>query len=260
MHLRGGALFASNTILTTSTVPMAFKQRRQLFPEKLWELVNKPTSGIKWSPDGKRIEVERGQLEKFLHKSQQQQTKFRSHNFDSFIRQLHFYGFKKSGNSYHHDKFQQGQPESLPSMKRKYSMQVKHPHRRLQPAPRIESIRHHHTISRTIRPAKLEPLEEPVTNSVTPFNTPSPSPPSSSKQAQSTTTLTMYTLKPRKASNDLAFDNVREDEVCATKSDNSLSISIPVDYSNWPKTLVLDNYRFGNQNILSAYFIYGHNT
>ena len=89
--------------------------RRQLFPEKLWDLVNKPASGIQWSPDGKRIEVERTQLEKFIG------TKFRSHNFDSFIRQLHFYGFRKCGNSYHHDKFQRGQPDALLTMKRKYS-------------------------------------------------------------------------------------------------------------------------------------------
>lgn len=89
--------------------------KRQLFPEKLWDLVNQPASGIQWSPDGKRIEVERTQLEKFIG------TKFRSHNFDSFIRQLHFYGFRKCGNSYHHDKFQRGHPEALYSMKRKYS-------------------------------------------------------------------------------------------------------------------------------------------
>lgn len=89
--------------------------RRQLFPEKLWELVNKPGSGIQWSPDGKRIEVDRKQLEKFIG------TKFRSQNFDSFIRQLHFYGFRKCGNSYHHEKFQRGQPEALLAMRRKYS-------------------------------------------------------------------------------------------------------------------------------------------
>lgn len=89
--------------------------RRQLFPEKLWDLVNKPESGVQWSPDGKRIEVQRTELEKTIH------TKFRSQNFDSFIRQLHFYGFRKCGNSYHHDKFQRGQPEALLTMKRKYS-------------------------------------------------------------------------------------------------------------------------------------------
>lgn len=91
--------------------------RRQLFPEKLWDLVNKPDSGVKWTPDGKKIEVERAQLEKLIG------TKFRSKNFDSFIRQLHFYGFRKSGNYYQHDKFQRGQPEALHTMKRKYSNQ-----------------------------------------------------------------------------------------------------------------------------------------
>lgn len=89
--------------------------KRQLFPEKLWDLVNKPDSGIHWSEDGLSIELERSQLEKFIG------TKFRSHKFDSFIRQLHFYGFRKNGNSYHHDKFQRGHPEALLTMKRKYS-------------------------------------------------------------------------------------------------------------------------------------------
>lgn len=89
--------------------------KRQLFPEKLWDLVNKPDSGIEWTEDGTKIEVERSQLEKLIG------TKFRSKNFDSFIRQLHFYGFRKNGNYYQHDKFQRGQPEALKTMKRKYS-------------------------------------------------------------------------------------------------------------------------------------------
>lgn len=89
--------------------------RRQLFPEKLWELVDQPSSGIQWSSDGKRIEVNRTLLENY------DGIKFRSHNFDSFIRQLHFYGFRKTGNSYYHDQFQKGKPEALLSMKRKYS-------------------------------------------------------------------------------------------------------------------------------------------
>lgn len=92
--------------------------RRQLFPEKLWDLVNKADSGVKWTPDGKKIEVERAQLEKLIG------TKFRSKNFDSFIRQLHFYGFRKNGNYYQHDRFQRGQPEALHTMKRKYSNQT----------------------------------------------------------------------------------------------------------------------------------------
>lgn len=92
--------------------------RRQLFPEKLWDLVSKPASGIQWSADGKRIEVDKLELEKCLG------TKFRLHKFDSFIRQLHLYGFKKCGNSYHHEKFQRGRPETLLTMKRKYSNQL----------------------------------------------------------------------------------------------------------------------------------------
>jgi hypothetical protein len=111
------------------------KQKRQLFPAKLWDLVNnQPTSGIHWSKNGKRIEIDRGQLQRFLQASLLDRstyqnadspscgnTKFRSHNFDSFIRQLHFYGFKKAGNSYFHEKFQRDRPEALCTMKRKYS-------------------------------------------------------------------------------------------------------------------------------------------
>lgn len=97
------------------------QKKRQLFPEKLWELVHKPSSGIRWSPDGKEIEIERVKLERFL------QTKFRSNNFDSFIRQLHFYGFKKCGNSYRHEKFQRAHPTAHLSMKRKYSNLSKSP-------------------------------------------------------------------------------------------------------------------------------------
>lgn len=89
--------------------------KRQLFPEKLWDLVNMPDSGVQWSTDGKNIEVQRCQLEKLIG------SKFRSSNFDSFIRQLHFYGFRKCGDSYHHNRFQRGQPDAVLSMKRKYS-------------------------------------------------------------------------------------------------------------------------------------------
>lgn len=89
--------------------------RRQLFPEKLWDLVHNTDSGIDWSADGTCIEVERTLLEKSIG------AKFRSQNFDSFIRQLHFYGFRKAGNSYYHEKFQQNQLEQVLTMKRKYS-------------------------------------------------------------------------------------------------------------------------------------------
>lgn len=89
--------------------------KRLLFPAKLWDLVHKPESGVKWSEDGTCIEVERAQLEKSFG------NMFRSRNFDSFIRQLHFYGFRKAGNSYLHEKFQRHRFNEVLTMKRKYS-------------------------------------------------------------------------------------------------------------------------------------------
>lgn len=239
---------------------MAAKQRRQLFPEKLWDLVNKPTSGIKWSPDGKRIEVERSQLEKFLQTKLcdrnfqgSQQTKFRSHNFDSFIRQLHFYGFKKSGNSYHHDKFQRGQPEALHTMKRKYS-NISIP---------ISSNSEYHRISKlkeTMQPTQsLMPISNSMMTKTQTLATKTTILDSSDSGRNE---VTMYTLKPTGSSEDLAFDSVREDKVKATSDERSIRIAIPANMNDntgknvWPKTLVLDNYWNGNQNILSAYFIY----
>ena len=98
---------------------MIGKQKRQLFPEKLWELVHDSTSGIQWSSDGKRIEIERSKLELYL--LQHGTAKFRSNKYDSFIRQLHFYGFKKCGDSYQHELFQRATPLAHHLMKRKYS-------------------------------------------------------------------------------------------------------------------------------------------
>lgn len=86
-----------------------------MFPEKLWDLVHKTDTGVHWSEDGTCVEVDRIKLEKCIG------FKFRSKNFDSFIRQLHFYGFRKAGNSYYHEKFQQNRFHEVLSMKRKYS-------------------------------------------------------------------------------------------------------------------------------------------
>lgn len=206
--------------------------RRQLFPEKLWDLVNKPESGIQWSPDGKRIEVERSQLEKFIG------TKFRSHNFDSFIRQLHFYGFRKSGNSYHHDKFQRGQPDALLTMKRKYSNLTISS---LSPCSTSNSSSNYssnsdgskHQAPQTAgRAEHIEPGEE----------------------------LTLYTLEQDKTACSLS-SFVRKDLAKADRDENSIKITLPdvlkdASRDAWPKTLVLENHWVGNQNILSAYFIY----
>lgn len=207
--------------------------RRQLFPEKLWDLVNKPDSGIRWSPDGKRIEVERSQLEKFIG------TKFRSHNFDSFIRQLHFYGFRKCGNSYHHDKFQRGQPDTLLTMKRKYS---------------------------NLTLTSLSPCNASNTSSNTSSNISCndsnkfQAPIEQTRYIEPCEELTLYTLKQDKTACSIS-SFVRKDLAKANRDENSIKITLPdalrdTDEDAWPRTLVLENHWIGNQNILSAYFIY----
>lgn len=227
------------------------KQRRQLFPEKLWELVNsQQNSGIRWSPTNyKCIEIERSKLERFL------QTKFRSHNFDSFIRQLHFYGFKKCGNSYYHDKFQRDQPDGIHTMKRKYSSLPMPNHHHHAHHRNHHNLHHHNpppvatvatttnciptTLSSTTRPPAVRPESE----------------------------IKLYTLD--STSDEMSFTNVRETSAKAIKNDKGLKICIPKssmpnsdqDSANstigsWPKSLVLESYRHGEQSILSAFFIY----
>lgn len=221
------------------------KQKRQLFPEKLWELVNsQQNSGIRWSPtDSKCIEIERSKLERFL------QTKFRSHNFDSFIRQLHFYGFKKCGNSYYHDKFQRDQPDGIHTMKRKYSSLPMPNHRHSHHHPNHKHHHHHHhppapTPASTVSALKVAPAA-----------------------AKPGTEIKLYTLD--STTDDSSFTNIRETSARAIKDDNGLKISIPKSSMNsdamtaadgnigaWPKSLVLECYRHGEQSILSAFFIY----
>ena len=261
---------------------MTGKQKRQLFPEKLWELVNRPTSGIKWSPDGKRIEVERGQLERFLQSKlgdrdfdglqQQQQTKFRSHNFDSFIRQLHFYGFKKCGNSYHHDKFQRGQPDVLHTMKRKYSNLISSPSNGSSPEislKRIEQALHKASRSSSTSCNSLVDVKKQTISTAIALSAPQEHEQASISsmhrsanelaQQDKIHDLTLYTLKASATSEDLLFDDMREDKVEATGDTKSIRISMPRylnDSENGPRALVFDNNLHGNQRILTAYFIY----
>lgn len=196
--------------------------RRQLFPEKLWDLVNKPASGIQWSHDGKRIEVERTQLEKFIG------TKFRSHNFDSFIRQLHFYGFRKCGSSYHHENFQKDHPENLCLMKRKYSGLPMTPIADLTPMiPRSTNVVNRYepnsSILYDIRSNNDLKLDHPVSFSVT------------------------------------GKSNVR-----SVQKQDSIIFHLPDRSRNplgkpGPKSLVLQKNHYGGQNFITAYFLFNAN-
>ena len=228
------------------------KQKRQLFPEKLWELVNsQQNSGIRWSPNNSKcIEIERSKLERFL------QTKFRSQNFDSFIRQLHFYGFKKCGNSYYHDKFQRDQIEGIHTMKRKYSS---------LPMSSDHGSHHNHNHSRNHHRSNSQHHLHTVDEISASTTSESPSPKKLAPKPG--TEIKLYTLN--STSDDSSFTDVRETSVRATKDDKSVKISIPrssmtangsmVADNNpgaWPKSLVLECYRDGEQTILSAFFIY----
>lgn len=263
--------------------------RRKLFPEKLWDLVNKPDSGIRWSPDGKKIHVDRGQLEKFIG------TKFRSHNFDSFIRQLHFYGFRKCGDSYHHDKFQRNQPDALLTMKRKYSnlnlQQTNTPSSSQQADPinittnSIQSVESHvhqspkpaHTTNRarlaTSRPIptshhSLPSVGKKICTQLVPYI------PANSQQNHNSLSL-LPKYKTERVPNEISiytfldnsdsfssFTNIPQSFLAKAYSENtSICISIPEalnDNKNvvWPKTLVLENCWNGMDNVLSAHFIY----
>lgn len=305
---------------TTNNSSNINKQRvvkRQLFPQKLWDLVNRPSSGIQWSPDGKRIQVERSQLEKFIG------TKFRSHNFDSFIRQLHFYGFRKCGNSYHHDKFQRGQPNALLTMKRKYSnlnslcnldsqsnssgtsinsnthaninnnnmiidnndnnnndssdtidcieQAIDYSKKSLSKClpehdNRITLLKTTSNSSICNQTQMMSKSLTTIANTITTTTSNQDSIPAvtGKKLNNNSKEITMYTLKSvdsETSSTISSFTNIRKNLAKADSENTSIKITLPEIMNDnskgaWPKTLVLDSYWNGKQNILSAYFLY----
>lgn len=302
------------------------KQKRQLFPEKLWDLVNnQPASGIYWSKNGKRIEIDRAQLEKFLQlkevhpsgwkndqapasqlttlsssassaasSSSQNFIRFRSHNFDSFIRQLHFYGFKKSGNSYYHEKFQRDKPEALNTMKRKYStlapisnsnnqttIPTMLPHatsitRQLSSSSQhASSIVSNHQRGSGSQPTSNNKSASKSSQSGSTLATEVPvearsleAPPqdiassslSCTKNSQRCMdTIKMYTIDTTTCDDEghLSFTNVRETSVKAIRDEKCVKISIPdLMLNNHPDDSWPKTLVLENQNILSAYFIY----
>lgn len=257
----------------TGVINSIGKQRRQLFPEKLWELVNSHQgSGIRWSPsNNKCIEIERSKLERYL------QTKFRSQNFDSFIRQLHFYGFKKCGNSYYHDKFQRDQPDRIHSMRRKYSLNMlasggnqtaSHNHRNHKDVNSNKvsassfKTKAHAQATQISAQLQVSPVKLAETAVALPPSSPR------AHQVKPWKEIKLYTVDSTGPDDSAGnFTNVRETNARATKDpEGHLKISIPRSLVNiagvsskqgpWPRSLVLECYRSGEQSILSAFFIY----
>lgn len=102
-----------------------------LFPAKLWNLVNHPeVTAIVWDSKGECIEINQELLEKqILSPSTNTLTgcpSFKSISFSSFIRQLYAYGFKKAEHCkrylvihhYLHPLFKKNKPELLSLMSR----------------------------------------------------------------------------------------------------------------------------------------------
>lgn len=93
------------------------------FPAKLWRIVNScKTGAIVWEPDGDSIKVDRKKFEEQYLKAG---VFFKTANFQSFIRQLNIYGFRKIPTNgpknqhdgavfiYKHDFFKRGHPDYL---------------------------------------------------------------------------------------------------------------------------------------------------
>lgn len=92
------------------------------FPAKLWRIVNCcKTGAIVWEPDGDSIKVDRKKFEEQYLKAG---VFFKTANFQSFIRQLNIYGFRKIPTNgpknqdgavfiYKHDFFKRGHPDYL---------------------------------------------------------------------------------------------------------------------------------------------------
>jgi hypothetical protein len=95
---------------------------RKLFVDKVFELVNDPSMSdvIHWSEDGSSFVISDG--EKLVN--QVFPELFKHNSMDSFVRQLHHYGFKKNTKDknsleFSNAMFIRGRPELISSIKRK---------------------------------------------------------------------------------------------------------------------------------------------
>lgn len=99
----------------------AFLHSRAIFTLLFVQMVSDPTTDdiVCWNDRGDGFMVKN----EFAFASQIMRTYFRHQNFSSFVRQLNFYGFRKSTRStltsFYHPYFRKGQPELLSQIQRK---------------------------------------------------------------------------------------------------------------------------------------------
>lgn len=99
---------------TTRTRPVS------AFLQKLFQIVTNEAPYCKWNKDGDTIIV----LTPDKFSAEVLPKYFKSNNFSSFVRQLHFYGFRKTDKDknsweFQHSKFLRGQPKLLSEITRK---------------------------------------------------------------------------------------------------------------------------------------------
>lgn len=98
------------------------RKSRQLFPEKLWLMINdnRFESAIRWVGDGNSFVICERQLESICLGKENEL--FYTKQPRSFVRQLHLYGFKKiNKNQFKHRHFRRGRAELVRKIKRSYS-------------------------------------------------------------------------------------------------------------------------------------------
>lgn len=98
------------------------------FPAKLWNLANDPENkSVFWSVSGDEVIINQQQFENELMSPEKKSKIFKTTNFNSFIRQLNLYGFRKVINRliqasdqhyFQNPNFKRGQPELLIKIKR----------------------------------------------------------------------------------------------------------------------------------------------
>ncbi|KAI7813177.1 heat shock factor protein 5, partial [Triplophysa rosa] len=133
------------------------------FPAKLWNLANDPENkSVFWSPSGDGVVINQHKFEIELMSPEQESKVFKTTNFNSFIRQLNLYGFRKvidgpRDPDLHHfqnTNFKRSQPELLVNMKRLTIInkaKILSGEKVTCRAPKpLRSVHHHHTESHQV--------------------------------------------------------------------------------------------------------------